>query len=158
MITFQRDSAKFTYRVAGVVVHQERVLLMSGKEIDFWFLPGGRAELGETAADTLKREMYEELGVTIQVGRLLWVAENFFSHNGLEQHEVGFYFLMTLPPDSKLLAKSAPMPVVEPGANLFCQWHTLSSVIDLPLYPVFLRSALQALPPYPVHIVESQRV
>ena len=36
-----------------------------------WSIPGGRIEPGETDSDAVVREMLEETGLTVQVGRLL---------------------------------------------------------------------------------------
>ena len=36
-----------------------------------WSIPGGRMEPGETDAEALVREMLEETGLTVKVGRLL---------------------------------------------------------------------------------------
>ncbi len=61
---------------------------------------GGKAasaNCGETSAETLQREMVEELGVAVEVGRLLWVVENFFDFEKRHWHELGFYYLMTVP-------------------------------------------------------------
>ena len=67
MITIDHDDRRFHYRVVGVAVHNDAVLLHQGEGDDFWTLPGGRAEIGEPAAQTLKREMQEELGVLVEV-------------------------------------------------------------------------------------------
>jgi 8-oxo-dGTP pyrophosphatase MutT (NUDIX family) len=44
----------------------------------FWALPGGRAEMGEVAEHTIRREMREEMSTDVVVIRLLWLVENFF--------------------------------------------------------------------------------
>lgn len=96
-LTFITSEGRFTYRVAGIALQDEHVLLCSDETIDFWFLPGGRPEFGETLHDALKREMLEELNAEVEVGQLALVVENFFDDKHGKHHGVGFYFLMTLP-------------------------------------------------------------
>ncbi len=53
---------------------QGRLLMIKrGREpgAGLWSIPGGRIEPGETDAEALAREMLEETGLTVQVGRLL---------------------------------------------------------------------------------------
>jgi 8-oxo-dGTP diphosphatase len=61
--------------VGAVVTDGQGRLLMikRGHEpgAGLWSIPGGRIEPGETGADALVREMLEETGLTVQVGRLL---------------------------------------------------------------------------------------
>ena len=78
LITFKPGDIRFTYRVGGILIQHEHVLCQSAGEEGFWFLPGGRAEVGESARISLLREMQEELGVDLQIERLLYVVENFF--------------------------------------------------------------------------------
>lgn len=54
--------------------------------------PGGGIEFQEVAVDALKREIMEELGTTIRVGKLLNVAENIFTFNGKPGHEICFMY------------------------------------------------------------------
>lgn len=58
---------------AGVIWRHGRFLAAQrpqGKpRAGFWEFPGGKREQGETIEDALKRELYEELGITC--GRLL---------------------------------------------------------------------------------------
>lgn len=44
-----------------------------------WELPGGQIELGETLTDGLQREIMEECGLSVELGRLLHVRSNLSS-------------------------------------------------------------------------------
>lgn len=54
-----------------------RSLLVNPTYKDFWDIPGGMAEANESLAATARRELREELGLLVDVGRLLvvdWVG------------------------------------------------------------------------------------
>ncbi len=162
MITFKTHDTKFTYRVGGIVVHNEQVLFQRGVMEDladtFWFLPGGRAELNESAEETLRREMREELAEEIQIERLLYVNENFFQEHALFHHELGLYFLMTLPTTSHLLQEPGPFVYAEEaGRPMIFDWLPLAQMAELPVQPQFLKQALLALPPHITHIVHMDK-
>ncbi|MCX2964763.1 (deoxy)nucleoside triphosphate pyrophosphohydrolase [Gordonia sp. Z-3] len=61
--------------VAGAVLDRDRLLLAQRRYppdlAGLWELPGGKVEAGESPADALRRELREELGVTIAVGAAL---------------------------------------------------------------------------------------
>ncbi len=60
--------------VAAVIVQDGKVFVTQRGYGDFkgwWEFPGGKIEPGETPQQALKREIQEELGVTISVGQLL---------------------------------------------------------------------------------------
>jgi ADP-ribose pyrophosphatase YjhB (NUDIX family) len=55
--------------VAAVVVHEAEILLVRrGREpmLGAWSVPGGALELGETTAEGVAREVYEETGVRVR--------------------------------------------------------------------------------------------
>lgn len=56
----------FPVSVKGVVIHDDRVLLLHN-ERDEWELPGGKIELGEPSEECLAREIEEETGWLVQV-------------------------------------------------------------------------------------------
>ncbi len=116
-------------------------------------LPGGRCELLEPATGALRREMREELGVEIQVERLVWVVENFFEHDGKSNHELGFYFLMTFPNDRHLNKTDEPFRGDEEGMMLIFKWFQPSELDKIPLYPTFLQESLNSIPEVTEHII-----
>ncbi len=56
--------------VKAVVLHRCRVLLLVN-ERDEWDLPGGRPESGEDHRTALVREVREETGLSVEIGRLV---------------------------------------------------------------------------------------
>jgi ADP-ribose pyrophosphatase YjhB (NUDIX family) len=155
MITLSRDDVRFTFRVVGVAIHHDRVLLHQAEGDDFWALPGGRAELLEPAPETLRREMVEELSAEVEVVRLLWVAENFFMHQGLHHHELGLYFLMHFAPSSPVLRHAGAFDGYEGHTRLIFQWFPVADLAQLRLYPSFLRQGLSMLPATVQHVVHT---
>ena len=153
MITWQDQATRFTNRVAGVAVENGRVLLHRAETDNFWVLPGGRAELMETAADTLRREMREELEINVEVVRLLWLVENFFHYEGMDHHEIGLYFLMQTPETWPFHDHVGPFRGYEGTIPLVFQWFPLVEAAALKVYPNFLPSGLQQLPVGVQHIV-----
>ena len=55
----------FVDKIAFVHIRDRKVLVALNRGTDAWFLPGGRREPGETDAQTLIREVKEELSVDI---------------------------------------------------------------------------------------------
>lgn len=60
-ITFHTSEGRFNYRVCAIFLHQNKVLAMRDERSPYYYLPGGRVALGETAQDALQRELQEEL-------------------------------------------------------------------------------------------------
>ena len=157
MITVNCERTTFNMRVVGVAVADGHVLLQPGPH---WILPGGRLELMEVAAAGLAREMREELGVEVAVGRLLWVVENFFSDRGVDNHALEFYFAIQLP--AALGPALGSFQHVEEDASgqrwpMTFEWVPIATAVTLDLYPLFLRRALVALPSTPEHVVNDER-
>jgi 8-oxo-dGTP pyrophosphatase MutT (NUDIX family) len=154
MIQLERGVDLFSLRVAGVALRRRRVLIHRSVDDDFWCLPGGRAEFGESASATLCREIQEELGVDVEVERLLFVVENFFPHDARNFHELGLYFQMRPPEDWEHLDAAGAFQGHEGGVPVEFRWHPLDRLDEIVLYPRFLRSELLALPDAPRHVVE----
>ena len=150
MITINTPTGRFSYRVAGVAIVDDHILLHKAVSSDYWILPGGRAEMMEQARDTLQREMQEETGLHVTPGRLIWIVENFFAEDGRDFHEIGMYFEMTTPTDT-LAGQRMSFQGQEGAHTLEFRWHPLDELPDF--QPHFLRNRLAALPSSTEHIV-----
>ncbi|MFD4764168.1 NUDIX domain-containing protein [Streptomyces sp. NPDC058439] len=64
--------------MTGIVIQDGRLLVLDQDTGGprRWSLPGGKVENGETLQEALVREMWEETGAKVQVGRLLYVCDN----------------------------------------------------------------------------------
>src|SRR5690348_11785621 len=57
---------------------------------------GGHIQLGETLMASVKRELYEELGLVTVPVKLCYIVENFWQRGRQRVHEIGYYFLCHL--------------------------------------------------------------
>jgi ADP-ribose pyrophosphatase YjhB (NUDIX family) len=65
--------ACFRIGVFAIVEQEGRYLLAHRADIPWWNLPGGGLEYGETLQDGLARELREEIGVDVEIARLVGV-------------------------------------------------------------------------------------
>jgi 8-oxo-dGTP diphosphatase len=87
--------------VGAVVVHEGRLLLVRrgrGAATGLWSIPGGRVELGERLEDAVVREVAEETGLPVLIGR--WVG--WVERIGADHHFVIHDFTATLAPGARL--------------------------------------------------------
>lgn len=80
----------------AVILHDNRLLLVNafpGGQSDLWCAPGGGAEPHASLPDNLRREVYEETGLTITVGAPCLVNEFHAPERGF--HQVDVYFRCT---------------------------------------------------------------
>ncbi|OHV84587.1 NUDIX hydrolase [Rhizobium sp. LCM 4573] len=144
----------FQMRVAGLGFRDGHVLVHRAVHETFWTFPGGRAEIGETSEETLRREMVEELGVEVGIGQLLWVVENFFHYEEREWHELGLYYLMEVPAHFPFRSHDI-VHRVQDEHELEFKWvpATVASLRALDIPPYFIAEEIESLPPSPRHLV-----
>lgn len=74
--------------VGGLILKENKILLVSKKNKDAWELPGGKVESNEELENALKRELLEELGIIVEVIQAF--NEYQFINNDKEYHSTIF--------------------------------------------------------------------
>lgn len=81
---------------AVIIKDDKNRILLVKRAIDpskgLWDLPGGFIDIGETAEDSVVREMKEELGVEVDNLQYLFSGYDRYKYKGLNYHTLGFVF------------------------------------------------------------------
>jgi len=110
--------------VGAVIVDQAGRLFLARRgpqaknERGLWEFPGGGVEFGETLAQALMREIREEYGIEISVGRLLDVADHILPEEG--QHWVSPTYICTI--------SGGTPAILEPGKCLEIGWFEIELI------------------------------
>lgn len=110
--------------VGVAIVDEGRILLVQrghepGKGL--WAIPGGKVDFGETLRAAAAREVFEETGLIVEVGQVIWAGEHISDHG----HIVLVDFLGSITGGNLRAADDADR----------AEWVPLSEVADYPLTP-----------------------
>lgn len=66
------------HRIAGIYARGGQILLVKHRKAgrEYYLLPGGGQEIGESAVEAVTREWKEELSLDVKVGRFLFCGES----------------------------------------------------------------------------------
>ncbi|PID82032.1 MAG: DNA mismatch repair protein MutT [Clostridiales bacterium] len=145
-ISFKIDNKKFNYRVSAIIIRDNHILFARNKGDNYYYLPGGRVSIGETAETAVIRELQEELGIETNVARPLWFTQSFYHQDriGVDFHEIGLYFLMDdtninlLPTDSTFHSDEKD--------TFYFEWLAIDRLDQYVVYPQFLQDNVNPLP------------
>ena len=146
-ISFKSGNAKFNYRVCAMMISDGKILAMHDDRSPYYYLPGGRVVIGETAENAVIREVQEELGVTPKIVRPLWLNQAFFTEDvdNLNYHELCIYFLMDIT-DTDLLTRGKQFTSNEGHRIHTFEWLEFERLKDEYFYPLFLKKDIFNLP------------
>ena len=148
-ITIDVDDYKLNVRAAGVMIHNGKILVHRNVNSDHYALIGGRVEIGESSANTIKREIKEELGKDIEITGYISTIENFFEMKGSKYHEIMFIYKAEFVNDEDKKLEST-LQNIEGKDYLQYEWIDLDKIDEYPLRPDVLKEVLKESK-FPVH-------
>jgi ADP-ribose pyrophosphatase YjhB (NUDIX family) len=122
----------------GLCVRSGSVLLCRTRGRRNTYLPGGHVEFGESARESLRREVREELGVRGAAGRFLGVVEHTFRQGGRRKCEINLVFELKI---SGLQAARAPR---SSEAYIEFLWADARRLVAVRIEPAPLRRLIPA--------------
>lgn len=136
---------------AGAVIRnmQGEILLVKPNYRDGWLLPGGSAEAGESPKDACRREVLEEVGLDLSIGRLLCL--DYGENNARER----FIFVF----DGGVLTQAQKTGIVLQNGELsnfqFVRQNAVAELLN-PVAARWIVWALQALETGELYYLENQ--
>lgn len=152
-LTFHTEKGRFNYRVGAIILKDDQLLAVKNERSSYYYTVGGRVHFDENCEDAVKREVYEELGIHLEVDRPLFFHENFFTETDSHEHfhEIAVYYLMK---NSDELNNLECHLFTENGMQEELHWIFLDQLQDIILYPQFLKTKLLSLPDSPLFLSE----
>ena len=146
-ISFISGHEKFNYRVCAVILSGGRILAMHDERSPYYYLPGGRVKMGETAEQTVLREVREELEITPTIVRPLWLNQSFFTEDVdlMQYHEICVYFLLDIS-KTDLLERGDRFTLHERSHTHDFEWLPFERLAGEYFYPTFLKTEIFHLP------------
>lgn len=146
-VTFLTQEGRFNYRVCAVILHEGKILAMHDERSPYYYLPGGRVCLHETAESAVLREVKEELEIDADIVRPLWLHQSFFvedvDHD--RYHELCLYFLVDVS-KTNLLEKGEAFVLYEGQHKHRFEWLAFERLPSEYFYPLFLKEKIFDLP------------
>jgi ADP-ribose pyrophosphatase YjhB (NUDIX family) len=138
-IIFKTEEYVFSYRVAGLLVHNGKVLLQRPQGDTAYAIPGGHVALGETNGETLVREFKEEINVDIKVDKLKWVGEIFFPWGDKPCHQICLFYNVLLIENTNIPLDGTfwgTEQLEDKSFKLEFSWINIKDIETIELYPI----------------------
>ena len=129
-------------RAAGILVDQDRILMVNENDggRSYWVPPGGGFEAADgNTRNTVKREVWEETGLSVTVGELLFVREFCETARGI-YHVEQFYMVDQWQGEVSL--KNLEALTGEVRSISQARWLTRQELAEVDVFPSQLRDLL----------------
>lgn len=156
-ITFKTEFGRFNYRVCAIIIHDNKILAMHDEISPYFYLPGGRVCLHETAEEAVLREVKEELEIEAEIIRPLWLNQGFFTEDVKQEkfHEICLYYLVDIS-KTDLLSKGEVFTLYERHHTHKFEWLSFDRLKTEYFYPIFLKERIYELPEHLTILTEYQ--
>jgi mutator protein MutT len=114
IVELPRDKFVFRPSVYGIILDKGEAVFMKNKSNDKLWFPGGGVEIGETLEEALKREIMEEVGLEVEMGKMVLFKENFFYYEPLDEAYHAFLFFFICKAKNKNLSGSTDLESKNP--------------------------------------------
>lgn len=130
---------KVSVGVQAVIINNNKILTIKKRDEDgdvSYILPGGKQEFGETIEQAVCREVFEEVGISVNVDEFLFLREFIgANHENAEAnknlHLVSPIFLCSIQPEND-------MPLTPPNPDpdqIGIEWIVINELVNLRFYP-----------------------
>lgn len=141
-IKINKAFGKFKFRVNGILIHNDKILLVKIHKNPFYCLPGGHVKLGEDTESAIIREFKEETGYDVKINKLIYIIENFFvRNNGEKIQELGFYYLIDLENEKDLNYNE--YRTMDGDIELQLKWFSMDELKNIEFRPKELKEKIQ---------------
>jgi len=152
-ITFKTDYGYFSYRVAALIIRDNKILMVKNAKHPYYYSIGGRVMSGETSEAAVLRETYEETNIQFEIDRLVFVHENFTVADFIDNkqfQEIALFYVMK-PTDQVLNIKCDSYGA--DGGKESLHWLPIDELSNYPVYPEFFKTELKDLKNEVAHFI-----
>jgi hypothetical protein len=68
-----------------------------------------------------------------------------YTENGKNFHELGFYYLISLPENNEIISKDSEFKGIEDGSRLIFRWFLFDELDQIEIYPEFIKRDFHVL-------------
>jgi ADP-ribose pyrophosphatase YjhB (NUDIX family) len=137
-IAFKNNQGCFTYRVAAIILKDNKLLMAKHEDYPCYYTVGGKVRINETSEEAIIRETYEETGIEFEIDKLSFIQERFFEITGEHHHEIVFYYLLKENTNIDLFCRS----FTDQGPKESLHWLPVESLNETYIIPEFFKTKL----------------
>ncbi|WP_319370916.1 NUDIX hydrolase [uncultured Ilyobacter sp.] len=114
-------------RVAGVLTRGDEILFVKHQKNgqEYWLLPGGGVDYGETMEESLIREFMEECNIEVEVGNLMFISQGISPDKS--KHIINMFF--------KVRYLSGDLKIGDEERLKEVAYHNIDEINNMTLYP-----------------------